>query len=103
MALNFETAARDGLLLEEVERKASQAGLVLRAIVLADPTAFSQKVRTNDQSATSTGVARTGEGGCLPALDGPGPGIEVDESVLAKYPYRLCDERVGVPPLYGTW
>lgn len=43
MALNFETAARDGLLLEEVERKASQAGLVLRAIVLADPTGIFAK------------------------------------------------------------
>lgn len=42
------------------------------------------------------------EQGCLTVPDKPGLGIEVDESILAKYPYRPRQQTIDVPLSYGT-
>jgi len=40
--------------------------------------------------------------GCLEVPRGPGLGIEIDESVLKRYPYRLDTDIAATFPMYGT-
>jgi D-galactarolactone cycloisomerase len=40
--------------------------------------------------------------GCIEVPSGPGLGIEIDESALQRYPYRLDTEIAATFPLYGT-
>jgi L-alanine-DL-glutamate epimerase-like enolase superfamily enzyme len=41
-------------------------------------------------------------GGCLPVPQAPGLGVEVDEAVLADYPYRQRSQKLDTPPSYAT-